>query len=178
MLKKCSSKKRTKLHVCMHACSVASVASDSLRPCGLQPTGSSVRGDSPAKNTGVGCHASSRGSSRCRDQTHVSYVSCIAGRFFTVRATWEATPPLLPEFLFKIPSHKRQSLTNLASQSSSWVSFPCYSKRISSWTLSVFLVIFGWRTSKFLSHETTTAQLERLYLNPPQHLLWFSLFSK
>ena len=29
----------------------------SLRPHGLSPPGSSVHGDSPGKNTGVGCHA-------------------------------------------------------------------------------------------------------------------------
>ena len=34
-----------------------SVVSDSLRPHGLQPTRLSVHGDSPAKNTGVGCYA-------------------------------------------------------------------------------------------------------------------------
>ena len=32
--------------------------------------------DSPGKNTGVGCHAFSRGSSQPRDWTHGSYVSC------------------------------------------------------------------------------------------------------
>ena len=45
------------------------------------PPGSSVRGNFPGKNTGVGGHAlSSRGSSQPRDRTQVS---CIAGRFFT-----------------------------------------------------------------------------------------------
>ena len=34
---------------------------------GSSPSGSSVRGDSPDKNTGVGLHASSRGSSPLRD---------------------------------------------------------------------------------------------------------------
>ena len=38
---------------------------------------SSVCGDSPGKNTGVGCHALLQGSSQLRDQTRVSYVSCI-----------------------------------------------------------------------------------------------------
>ena len=33
---------------------------------------------------------SSRGSSQPRDRTHVSYVSCTAGGFFTTGATWEA----------------------------------------------------------------------------------------
>ena len=32
---------------------------------------------------------SSRGSSRPRDQTPIFYVSCIGGRVFTIRATWE-----------------------------------------------------------------------------------------
>ena len=31
----------------------------------------------PGKNTGMGCHALLRGSSRPRDWTHVSYISCI-----------------------------------------------------------------------------------------------------
>ena len=39
--------------------------------------------NTPGKNTGVGCHSFSRGSSWSRDWT---LVSCIAGRFFTV---WE-----------------------------------------------------------------------------------------
>ena len=33
---------------------------------------------------------SSRGSSQSRDETHVSYVSSFAGRFFTANTTWEA----------------------------------------------------------------------------------------
>ena len=52
--------------------------------CGLP--GSSVHGDSPGKNTGVGCMPSSRGSSQPRDRTQVS---CIAGGFFTNWATRE-----------------------------------------------------------------------------------------
>ena len=37
---------------------VSSVMSDSLRACGLYNLpGSSAHGDSPGKNTGVGCHA-------------------------------------------------------------------------------------------------------------------------
>ena len=39
------------------------------------------------KNTGVGCHALSRGSSQLRDRT---WVSCIAVRFFTIWATRKA----------------------------------------------------------------------------------------
>ena len=53
---------------------------DSLPPHGLYPARLLCPWDSSGKNTGVGCHASSRGSSRPRNQTHVS---CIAGGFFT-----------------------------------------------------------------------------------------------
>ena len=42
---------------CMHMCSVPSVVSNSLWPQGLNLPCSSVHGDSPGKNTGVGCHA-------------------------------------------------------------------------------------------------------------------------
>ena len=50
-------------------------------PMDCSPPGSSVHEDSPGKNIGVGCHASSRGSSQPRDWTQVS---CIAGRFFII----------------------------------------------------------------------------------------------
>ena len=52
--------------------------------------GSSVHRGSPGKNTGVGCHASSRVSSWPRGWTWVLYISCIAGGFFTTSTTWEA----------------------------------------------------------------------------------------
>ena len=55
------------------------------------PPGSSVPGDSPGKNTGVGCHCFLQGSSWPSDQTWVSW---IVGRFFTNWATREA-PVLL-----------------------------------------------------------------------------------
>ena len=42
---------------CMCACSIASVLSGSFRPCDCSPPVSSVRGDSPRKNTPVGRHA-------------------------------------------------------------------------------------------------------------------------
>ena len=56
-------------------------------PMDCSPPGSSVHGDSPDKNVGVGCNASSRGSSQPRDGTQVSHT---AGRFFTVWAAREA----------------------------------------------------------------------------------------
>ena len=64
-----------------------SVMSESLQPCGLSPARLLCPWDSPGKNTGVGCHAPSRGSSHPRNQTQVS---CIAGGFFTIWATREA----------------------------------------------------------------------------------------
>ena len=63
-----------------------SVVPDSLRPRGLWPARLSCPWDSPAKDTGVGCHALPRGSSQPRDWTQVSL---IPGRFFTVWATRE-----------------------------------------------------------------------------------------
>ena len=43
--------------MCVHACQVASVISDSLQPHGLWPTRLLCPWDSPDKNTGVDCHA-------------------------------------------------------------------------------------------------------------------------
>ena len=44
-----------KSNACVHACSVASVTSDSLQPYGLWPARLLCPWDSPGKNTGVGC---------------------------------------------------------------------------------------------------------------------------
>ena len=41
----------------MHACSVTSVMSNSLKPYGLQPVRLIWPWDSPGKNTGMGCHS-------------------------------------------------------------------------------------------------------------------------
>ena len=57
-----------------------SVMSDSMTR-GLWPARQLCPWNSPGKNTGVGSHSLSRGSSRSRDGTQVSY---IAGRFFTI----------------------------------------------------------------------------------------------
>ena len=64
-----------------------SVKSDSSRSHGLNSQGSSVHVDFPGKNTGVGWHALSKGSSQSRDQTQVSH---IAGKYFTIWATRKA----------------------------------------------------------------------------------------
>ena len=49
-------------------------------PMDCSPPGSSVHGDSPGRNTGVGCFALLQGIFPTWDQTGVS---CIAGGFFT-----------------------------------------------------------------------------------------------
>ena len=59
-----------------------------LQPCGLQPARLLSPCSYPGKNTGVGSHFILMTSSRSWDQTQIS---CIAGRFLTVWATWEAT---------------------------------------------------------------------------------------
>ena len=66
-------------------------------PMDCSPPGFSIHGVSLARILEWVAISSSRGSSRPRDQTHVS---CIAGEFFTHRATWE-TLVLLFESLFR-----------------------------------------------------------------------------
>ena len=68
-----------------------------LMDCSLP--GSSVHGDSPGKNTGVGCMPSSRGSSQPRDWTQVFRT---AGGFFTVWATREAYADVVLVLYLKI----------------------------------------------------------------------------
>ena len=56
-------------------------------PMDCSPLGSSAHGDSPGKNTGVGCHALLQRIFQRRDRTQVSRTAC---RFFTVWATRKA----------------------------------------------------------------------------------------
>ena len=58
---------------------------------------SSIHGDSPGKNTGVGCHALLQEIFLPWDQTHdsctgrqVLFFFFFVGRFFTTSTTWEA----------------------------------------------------------------------------------------
>ena len=53
--------------------------------------GSSVRGMSQGRILEWVAMPSSKGSSRPRDQTLISYVSCFGSRFFTILTTWEAS---------------------------------------------------------------------------------------
>ena len=51
---------------------------------------SSVHGDSPGKNTRVGCHALLQGIFLTQGSNMCLMSSALAGRFFTTSATWEA----------------------------------------------------------------------------------------
>ena len=52
--------------------------------------GSSVHGDSPGKNTGVGCHALLQGTFPTqRSNSHLLPSPALAGGFFTISTTWE-----------------------------------------------------------------------------------------
>ena len=66
--------------------------SDSLQPFGLQPTRLFCPWGFSSRSVGVGCHLPPPGeSSLPRDPTHISWVSSIAGRFFTqgaIRKAW------------------------------------------------------------------------------------------
>ena len=74
------------LSVCVK-CESRSVVSDSLQPLAYSPPGSSVHGILQARIQAWVAIPFSRGSSQLRNQT---WVSCIAGRFFTIWTTREA----------------------------------------------------------------------------------------
>ena len=82
MLRKYS---RRQAHLAVCLCCVCLVAQLCLTLC--EPKDHSPRllcsWDSPGKNTGVGCHCLLQGIFPTQDWTCVSYISCIAGRFFT-----------------------------------------------------------------------------------------------
>ena len=59
-------------------------------PVDCSPLGFSVYGILHARILKWIARPSSRGSSPPRDQTHISYISALAGRFFTTSANWEA----------------------------------------------------------------------------------------
>ena len=65
-------------------------------PMDCSPPGSSLHGDSPGKNTGVGCHFLLQGIFPTPGSNPCSYISCIGG-CFTTSTTWEAQtedPPI------------------------------------------------------------------------------------
>ena len=69
-------------------CLVAQLCLTLCDPIDCGPPSSSVYGDSPGKNTGVGFHVLLQGI--LPNQGSNPGLSCIAGRFFTVWATREA----------------------------------------------------------------------------------------
>ena len=73
-------------------CAVHLVISDSLQPRDCSPPGSSVHGDYPGMNCGVGCHALLQGIFPTQGSNQVS---CIAGGFFTASAIRLRSPTLL-----------------------------------------------------------------------------------
>ena len=79
---------------CDVLCLVTQLCLTLCKSMDCSPPGFSVHGDSPGKNTGMGCHASSRRSSQLRDQTHVP----CASRW--ILNHW--TPRKVPSFLFEI----------------------------------------------------------------------------
>ena len=101
-MKENNKKNRATLYVCSQ-----SVMSKLCDPMDCSPPGSSVRGDSPDKNTEVGCHALLQGSSQPRNQTQVSR---IAAGFFIVWATREIIACYFP--LFSLGSLWESSLVS------------------------------------------------------------------
>ena len=90
-------------HVCMCACSVASVIFKSLQPHGLLLTRFLCPWNSSGKNTGVGCHDFLQGIFPARGLKPCLFDSCITGRFFAKGATWEAQAYIAKLLIINIP---------------------------------------------------------------------------
>ena len=82
-------------------CLVAQSCPTLCDPMDCSPPGFFVHGDSPGKNTGVGCHLLLQGSSQLRDGTQVSR---FAGLFLTVSATKEALLVSLKSLHLELPT--------------------------------------------------------------------------
>ena len=82
-------------------------------PMDCSPPGSSVlvEWNSPGKNTGVGSHSLLQGSSQPRDRT---WVSLVAGRFFTIWAPRETQKTLGATFKSLTPSIRVKPLMNFS----------------------------------------------------------------
>ena len=76
--------------VCVHA-KLLQPCPTVCDPMDCSPPVSSVHGDSPGKNTGVGCHALFQGIFPTQGSIpHLFKSPALAGELFTTRATWEA----------------------------------------------------------------------------------------
>ena len=62
-------------------------------PMGCSPLGSSFPGDSPGKNTAVGCHALLQGIFRTQRSNPGLMFPVLSGGFCTTSAPWEADYP-------------------------------------------------------------------------------------
>ena len=106
----------------VHLCAVCTKLLQSCPPLcdpmDCSPPGSPVHGILQAGILEWVVMPSSRGSSGPRDWICVSYVSCMAGKFFITSATWEGSPYIFREniclglFRFKI-SYLLETITNL-----------------------------------------------------------------
>ena len=76
------------LQSCMHAKLLQLCMT--LRPMDYSLPDSSVYGDSPDKNAGVGCHALFQGIFPTQGSNLHLMSPALAGKFFTTSATWEA----------------------------------------------------------------------------------------
>ena len=84
----------TPVFSCVHAESLQSCPT-LCDPTDCSLPGSSVHRILQARMLAWVAISSSRGSSRPRDQTHISVSPALAGGFFTTHATWKALSPLL-----------------------------------------------------------------------------------
>ena len=85
--------------VCVRAKSLSQVRL--CDPMGCGPPGSSVHGILQARTLEWVAMPASRGSSRSRDQTHVSSPA-LAGGFFATSTTWRALNNMAIEYLSKV----------------------------------------------------------------------------
>ena len=78
------------LHVLRYVCSDAQLYLTLCDPMDCSPPGSSVHGDSPGKNSGVGCHFLLLGLFLTYRSKLCLQSPALAGRFFSSSTTWEA----------------------------------------------------------------------------------------
>ena len=100
------------------ACSVTQPCPTLCDPMDCSPPSSSVRGDSPGKDTAVGCNFLLQGSSQPRDQTHIC-ISCIDRWVLYHWATREALyilhnvewkKPILQNYIFTMGDYNTQEI--------------------------------------------------------------------
>ena len=72
-------------------CLVAQLCPTLCDPMDCSPPGSFAHGESPAKNTGVGCHALLQGIFPTWGLKPSLISLALGGGFFTTSASWEAT---------------------------------------------------------------------------------------